>query len=111
VARILADTSVRTTLVCLLELVLGAAVIAGLAFSYFAWVKATGVRDANPIRAASLAVMIVWVLSVPALGSFLATKLGDVQRSVVLGFAVVVILLGVFPLYKCALVHQHLPRG
>jgi hypothetical protein len=93
----------RTGLACAFEFVLAVAAIPALVL-YYDWIVGAadlgGSDDANPIRAAAAGVSVVWLVSVPVGGALLSNLLNlNHTRPVVIGFAVLVTVIGLFFLF------------
>jgi hypothetical protein len=98
---VVADESgaiLRTSVACLLELLASAAILVVLAISYHAFLgDARFWGQAHPVRTAAYALLIVWVSSVPLVAILLGRKL-EGTRSVLVGFTVLVTLVGLYAL-------------
>jgi hypothetical protein len=92
-------TTFRTSVACLLELLASAAILVVLAISYHAFLgNARFWGEAHPVRTSAYALLIVWVSSVPLVAILLGRAL-DVTRSVIIGFTVLVMLVGLNALF------------
>jgi hypothetical protein len=95
-SAVLSDRNARASLFCLLTLLVGAVILGSLLVSHLWFLRATDVSSKTVVGAVTLAVLILWVLSLPLTGAYFSNKLEGLRRLVVFSFAVLETIIGLY---------------